>query len=202
MKVFVSGILTPTDTTHVPGWAGDIRRTAAGWTCWPIRPAGRLSIWGKMAVYSTAADAFAGGCRSCNCHAGTNDLLQGCTPEKTADRMKHFLQSLPLAPEHILLIAPPPMAPGEWVTDPSLMESSRMLAGYYRELAGQLGVRYADAGNWHITLAYDGVHLPGRVTGPLPKTLHRRFADETTCLFVFCPCCPVDRVRRNRDFRR
>ena len=25
---------------------------------------------GKWPVYSTAADAFAGGCRSCNCHAG------------------------------------------------------------------------------------------------------------------------------------
>lgn len=43
---------------------------------------------------------------------GTNDLLQGCTPEKTADRMKRFLQSLPLAPERILLIAPPPHGAG------------------------------------------------------------------------------------------
>lgn len=101
---------------------------------------------------------------------GTNDLLQGCTPEKTADRMKRFLQSLSLAPEHILLIAPPPMAPGEWVTAPSLIESSRMLAEYYRELAGQLGVRFADAGNWHVTLAYDGVHLTGQG--------HRAFAEN------------------------
>ena len=93
---------------------------------------------------------------------GTNDLLQGCTPERTADRMKCFLQSLSLPLEHILLIAPPPMVPGEWVTDPSLIESSRMLAGYYRELAGQLGVRFADAGNWHVTLAYDGVHFTGQ----------------------------------------
>src|SRR5699024_584489 len=76
---------------------------------------------------------------------GTNDLLQGCTPEKTADRRRRFLHSLLLAPERILLIAPPPMAPGESVTDPSLMESSRLLAGYYRELAGQRGVRFADA---------------------------------------------------------
>ena len=59
---------------------------------------------------------------------GTNDLLQGCTPEKTTDRMKRFLQSLPLTPERVLLIAPPPMAPGEWVTDSSLIESSHLLA--------------------------------------------------------------------------
>lgn len=90
---------------------------------------------------------------------GTNDLLQGCTPEKTTDRMKRFLQSLSLPPEHILLIAPPPMAPGEWVADSSLTESSYLLAKYYRELAGQLGVRFADAGDWHVTLAYDGVHF-------------------------------------------
>ena len=90
---------------------------------------------------------------------GTNDLLQGCTPEKTADRMKHFLQSLLLAPERILLIAPPPMAPGEWVTGSSLIESSHLLAKYYRELAGQLDVRFSDAGDWHITLTYDGVHF-------------------------------------------
>lgn len=101
---------------------------------------------------------------------GTNNLLQGCTPEKAADRMKRFLQSLPLAPEHILLIAPPPMAPGEWVTDSSLIESSHLLAKYYRELAGQLGVRFADAGDWHITLAYDGVHFTGQG--------HRAFAEK------------------------
>lgn len=101
---------------------------------------------------------------------GTNDLLQGCAPEKTADRMKCFLQSLPLAPERILLIAPPPMAPGEWVTDSSLIESSHLLAKYYRELAGQLGVRFADAGDWHIALAYDGVHFTGQD--------HRAFAEN------------------------
>lgn len=101
---------------------------------------------------------------------GTNDLLQGCTPEKAADRMKHFLQGLPVAPEHILLIAPPPMVPGEWVTDPSLIQSSRLLAGYYRELAGQLGIRFADAGNWKVSLAYDGVHFTGQG--------HRVFAEK------------------------
>ena len=101
---------------------------------------------------------------------GTNDLLQGCTPKKTADRMKRFLQSLSLPPEQILLIAPPPMAPGEWVTDSSLIESSRMLAKYYRELAGQLGVRFTDAGGWHVTLAYDGVHFT--------ELGHRTFAEN------------------------
>lgn len=42
------------------------------------------------------------------------------------------------------------------------------LAGLYRALAERLGIRFADAGAWGVSLAYDGVHL----TGPG----HRAFA--------------------------
>lgn len=100
---------------------------------------------------------------------GTNDLLQGSTPEQTAARMKGFLQSLTLPPEKILLIAPPPMALGDWVTDPALVEASRTLARCYWALAGELGVRFADGGSWKVSLAYDGVHFTGQG--------HRAFAE-------------------------
>lgn len=100
---------------------------------------------------------------------GTNDLLQGCTPEQTTARMKRFLSGLSLSPGKILLIAPPPMVPGEWVTDRLLIDASRTLAGLYRELAGQLGIRFADGGSWKVSLAYDGVHFTGQG--------HRAFAD-------------------------
>lgn len=90
---------------------------------------------------------------------GTNDLLQGCTPEQAAERMARFLQGLPLAAEKILLIAPPPMVPGEWVPDQKLIDASRRLGQCYRTLAGRLGIRFADAGNWNVALAYDGVHF-------------------------------------------
>ena len=54
------------------------------------------------------------------------------------------------------------------MTDSSLIESSHLLAKYYHELAGQLGARFADAGDWHVTLAYDGVHFT--------EQSHRAFA--------------------------
>lgn len=100
---------------------------------------------------------------------GTNDLLQGSTPEKTSARMKAFLQSLPLKPEHILLIAPPPMTLGEWVPDETLVEASRTLARAYKTLAAELGIRFADGSAWGVELAYDGVHFT--------EAGHRAFAE-------------------------
>ncbi len=101
---------------------------------------------------------------------GTNDLLQGCTPEQAVQGMERFLLCLPLAREKILLIAPPPMTFGEWVPDETLVKASLTLAGAYHALAQKLGIRFADAGNWNVTLAYDGVHFT--------EQGHRAFAEE------------------------
>lgn len=90
---------------------------------------------------------------------GTNDLLQGCIPEQAAGKLKHVLSQLSLKPNQILLIAPPPMAPGQWVSSQKLIDHSRTFAGCCRRLAQQLGIRFADAGEWNISLAYDGVHF-------------------------------------------
>ena len=90
---------------------------------------------------------------------GTNDLLQGSTPQETAARMEHLLLQIPLNRKKILLIAPPPMARGAWVSDDSLIEDSRALAEEYRLLAKRLEIRFADAGRWEVSLAFDGVHF-------------------------------------------
>ena len=90
---------------------------------------------------------------------GTNDLLQGASPEAACAKMERFLRSQNLAPEKILLIAPPPMCLGEWVPDQKLIDHSIALAKHYQALAQRLGIRFADAGEWNIPLAYDGVHL-------------------------------------------
>lgn len=90
---------------------------------------------------------------------GTNDLLQFWSPEAAAKKMEEFLGNLTLERNRILLIAPPPMVPGEWVQDQELIDDSAALAAAYCSLARKLGVRFADAGNWKVSLAYDGVHF-------------------------------------------
>lgn len=88
---------------------------------------------------------------------GTNDLLQGASPETAGERMAAFLTSLDR--ERVLLIAPPPMTRGEWVGSDALVEASRRLSDVYRALARRTGVRFADPSNWNIPMAYDGVHF-------------------------------------------
>lgn len=90
---------------------------------------------------------------------GTNDLLQGNAPEAVGRRMSRFLEQIPLEKSKILLIAPPPMAPGEWVPSRELIDASAALQSEYKTLAEDLGLCYADAGQWHIPLAWDGVHF-------------------------------------------
>ena len=101
---------------------------------------------------------------------GTNDLLQGHSPEAAAGKLEHFLSGLSLDLDQILLIAPPPMALGEWVPSGQLIDDSRTFAGYCRDLAKQSGIRFADAGGWGIPLAYDGVHFT--------ELAHRVFAKK------------------------
>ena len=99
---------------------------------------------------------------------GTNDLLEGATAGEAAARMEVFLNrcNMPM----ILLISPPPMKRGAWVPDDGLMEESKNLSRQYEALAEQRGIRFADAGKWNITLAYDGVHFT--------EEGHVRFADQ------------------------
>ena len=90
---------------------------------------------------------------------GTNDLLEGASPDAAARRMEQFLAGVNLGRDKLLLVAPPPVEPGAWVQEESLPAASAQLARSYRELAARLGIRFADAGAWGVTLAYDGVHF-------------------------------------------
>ena len=95
---------------------------------------------------------------------GSNDLLQrpGLTAEVCGQRMERFLSALLVEVPSglkVLLIAPPPMEPGTWVPDPTLIRESRRLADCYEELAKRLGTVFADAGKWSVGLAFDGVHF-------------------------------------------
>ena len=90
---------------------------------------------------------------------GTNDLLQGRSPEQAAEKLERFLSSITLERSKILLIAPPPVKRGAWVPDQQLIDDSRTFARLCKPLAERMGLHFADAGEWDIPLAYDGVHF-------------------------------------------
>ena len=90
---------------------------------------------------------------------GTNDLLQGRSPEQAAARLERFLSDISLDRSKLLLIAPPPVKRGAWVPNQQLIDDSRTFAQLCHALAAQMGIRFADAGRWDVPLAYDGVHF-------------------------------------------
>lgn len=101
---------------------------------------------------------------------GTNDLLQGCSAEETACKMEEFLTSFCIAPRHILLIAPPPLVRGAWVTDGKQILESTFLSCRYREIAERMGIDFTDAGAYDVDIAFDGVHFT--------EMGHQKFAAE------------------------
>ena len=100
---------------------------------------------------------------------GTNDLLQGNSAEAVADRMENFCRQIELEKSKILLIGPPAMQMGEWVTTRELADASASLNKAYKARARGLGVDFVDAGDWNIPLAFDGVHFT--------EEGHREFAE-------------------------
>lgn len=100
---------------------------------------------------------------------GTNNLLQSWPLEAACGKMERFLESIALDQDKILLIAPPPMKFGQWVQDQKLIDDSITLTKQYQALSARLGTRFADAGQWNIPLAYDGVNMT--------QEGHRAFAE-------------------------
>jgi len=90
---------------------------------------------------------------------GGNDMRCGASPEESRERMRAFLMlMMPMCAE-IMLIAPPIVKRGTWVTDDAAIERSRCLIEEYRQLAEDIGVLFADSSQWGIELTFDGVHF-------------------------------------------
>ena len=92
---------------------------------------------------------------------GSNDLLNGATAEQTVECMKALLRCMKgdAGTANILLIAPPPIQLGDWVQTRELIDESKHLSELYHALADQLGIAFADAGEWGVALTFDGVHF-------------------------------------------
>lgn len=90
---------------------------------------------------------------------GTNDLLQGRSPEETAVRMEAFLQLQRPDFQQIFLIVPPPMKRGAWVPSDGLISDSLRLVEKYKDLAQRLNITLIDTRSWNIELTFDGVHF-------------------------------------------
>ena len=129
----------------------DILAMETGWTISNMGQNGR--------EIPSAAPAFPADTGLLIVMLGTNDLLQGCSPERAAERLEYFLSALSMDQSKILLIAPPPVALGAWVPNQQLIDDSHTFARLCQTLAERLGVRFADAGTWGVSLAYDGVHF-------------------------------------------
>ena len=129
----------------------DILAAETGWDCRNLGQNGR--------EIPAAAPNFPADTDQLIVMLGTNDLLQGRSPEQAAERLERFLSGISLDRSKLLLIAPPPMALGEWVPSQQLIDDSRAFAGLCQALAERLGIRFADAGEWGVAMAYDGVHF-------------------------------------------
>lgn len=100
---------------------------------------------------------------------GTNDLLLGYSAAEACSRMEAFLRYIQPKCGQILLIAPPPMTHGEWVTEENLIAESVKLSEAYQALSQKLGIAFVNAREWNVPLAYDGVHFT--------EAGHRAFAE-------------------------
>ena len=100
---------------------------------------------------------------------GTNDLLRGYSAEASCSHMEEFLRYIQPKCREILLIAPPLMKRGEWVTEENLIAESVKLAEAYQVLSQKLDIAFVNAGQWNVELTFDGVHFT--------EAGHRAFAE-------------------------
>lgn len=115
---------------------------------------------------------------------GSNDLLQMSLPQaaQAAERMSALLSWLLVRRSQwgerpqILLTAPPPMRRGAWVGEDLLVEESRRLGECYRTLAREQDLPFADAGEWGVELAFDGVHFTQRGHEAFARGMDRALA--------------------------
>lgn len=110
---------------------------------------------------------------------GSNDLLSSYWPDmkKIGSSMEQFIRHVLEHPmvqgegKRILLMAPAPTDIGRFGEDGECYDrESEKFGRFYKKIADQYGLWFADAAGWEISLAHDGVHIT-------PEG-HKRFAER------------------------
>ena len=109
---------------------------------------------------------------------GTNDLLQGASAGEAAARMEAFLTSLVPYCRNVLLVSPPPMMRGAWVSNDDLVAESLQLSEEYQRVAEKLHIPFVDTRDWDIELCFDGVHFTENGHHKFAELLYR----DLSCL--------------------
>lgn len=107
---------------------------------------------------------------------GTNDLLEGHTPEEASKAMQLFLEKADLSKKNVVIVSPPKMVRGEWVENDQILLYSEKLGEAYQRFAEDNKIRICNTAGWEIPLAYDGVHFT--------QEGHRIFADRVCCYLM------------------
>ena len=102
--------------------------------------------------------------KTCECDClilmlGTNDILEGRSAQETSRRFGETLANHPIPAKRTVLIAPPALKSGVWISDFNQIAQSQRLAQEYSQLAEAFGFYFVNAIPWKIPLCYDGVHF-------------------------------------------
>ena len=108
---------------------------------------------------------------------GSNDLLEGADAATAGRRMELFLAAVQEAGARIFLIAPPVMRQGDWVQNTELIKESEKLGSLYREVAESTGILFADAEEWNVGLAFDGIHFSPEGHAAFASGLSKRLSE-------------------------
>ncbi len=108
---------------------------------------------------------------------GTNDIINhwDFKAEDVAACMENCLTDLTAAmPDtRFLLIAPPPIQTGQLQMEPRLLVESQKFGECYRAAADRLNIAFADAADWQVEPAFDGVHFSEKGHAAFAKGLNQ-----------------------------
>ena len=142
--------------------------TMSGWQMINLGENGREIPSSEQELAAAAEEISAHGGDLFMVMLGTNDILGGMTARGVCAKMREFLAAIPFEKDDILIIAPPPMRQGLWVSEMRLSVESLRLCAAYSEMAQKEGIAFVNAAKWDIPLLSDGVHFTDEG--------HRKFA--------------------------